>query len=100
MQKLDMKTVAIGIKSEFDLIKLSEAASSFLAICQTFKHENINISGKAGLLYYNILAVSSNVSFCRAAKRRGDYKSRHACYYNFPLIAIVSGKNGNLLMCN
>jgi len=33
MQKLDMKTVAIGIKSEFDLIKLSEAVSSLLAIC-------------------------------------------------------------------
>ena len=62
-----MKTVAIGIKSEFDLIKLSVAVSSFLAICQTFKHENTNISGKAGLLYNNILAVYSNL-FARQQK--------------------------------
>jgi len=81
MQKLDMKTVAIGINREFDLIKLSEAVSSFLAIGYTLKQANINISGKAGLLYNNILAVYSNVSLCQATKRRGDYKSRHACYY-------------------
>ena len=81
MQKLDMKTVAIGIKSEVDLIKLSEAVSSFLAIGLTFKHENINSSGKAGLLYNNILVAYSNVSLCQTANRRGGYKSRHACHY-------------------
>ena len=55
MQKLDMKTVAVGIKSEIEWTKLCLAA--FLDIGSTFKNENINIYEKTRSLHYSILAV-------------------------------------------
>jgi hypothetical protein len=69
MQKLDMKTVAVGIKSEFEWNKLCLAAFLFLDIGSAFKNKNINIHGKTRSLYYSILVVQINTSLCQTAKK-------------------------------